>query len=98
MLLLLPCATPGASYAAFHTLNLLHNSFLPPSAPGPSQMLLSMWQRGTKNAGGKVTMAPWSKDFIDTVFELNDPLCTKLKSAYDNKLTDTQVWAPRRGV
>ncbi|GIL50319.1 hypothetical protein Vafri_6446 [Volvox africanus] len=56
------------------------------------QMLLIMWQRGAKNAQGKVTMAPWSKEFIDTVFELNDPLSTKLKSAYDNKLTDTQVY------
>ncbi|GLC45472.1 hypothetical protein PLESTB_000317700 [Pleodorina starrii] len=56
------------------------------------QMLLISWQRGSTNAAGKVIMAPWAKEFIDTVFEPNDPLCTKLKSWYDNKLTDTQVY------
>ncbi len=34
---------------------------------------------------------PWDKKFIDTVWEPNDPLYIRLKSEYDNRLTDTQV-------
>ncbi|GIL50318.1 hypothetical protein Vafri_6445 [Volvox africanus] len=56
------------------------------------QVLLINWRRGAKNSHGKVIRGPWAKEFIDTVFEPNDPLCTKLKSAYDNKLTDTHVY------
>ncbi len=49
-----------------------------------------------------MTLRPWDKKFIDTIFAPNDSLCTALKSAYDNKLKDTQVggtaggWGGRR--
>ncbi|GIL93087.1 hypothetical protein Vretifemale_20513, partial [Volvox reticuliferus] len=55
-------------------------------------LLLINWRRGAKNSHGKIIRGPWAKEFIDTIFEPNDPLCTKLKSAYDNKLTDTHVY------
>ncbi|KAG2492902.1 hypothetical protein HYH03_008816 [Edaphochlamys debaryana] len=56
------------------------------------QALLSNWRKGTKDPSGNWTMRPWDKKFIDTIFAPNDPLCTALKSAYDNKLKDTQVY------
>ncbi|KAG2441795.1 hypothetical protein HXX76_003407 [Chlamydomonas incerta] len=56
------------------------------------QLLLINWRKGVKDNKGGYSMEPWAKKFIDTVFEPNDPLYTKLKSAYDNKLTDTQVY------
>lgn len=42
-------------------------------------------------------MRPWDKKFIDTIFAPNDSLCTALKSAYDNKLKDTQVGSAAGG-
>ncbi len=33
-----------------------------------------------------MTLQPWDKRFIDTLFAANDPLSLALKSAYDNKL------------
>ncbi|KXZ52520.1 hypothetical protein GPECTOR_9g564 [Gonium pectorale] len=58
------------------------------------QLLLINWRRGVKDNRDptKWSIAPWHKDFIDTVWERNDPLFTKLKSAFDNKLTDTQLY------
>ncbi|KAG2451760.1 hypothetical protein HYH02_003539 [Chlamydomonas schloesseri] len=56
------------------------------------QLLLISWRKGVKDGKGGYSLEPWAKKFIDSVFEPNDPLHTKLKSAYDNKLTDTQVY------
>ncbi|EFJ44379.1 hypothetical protein VOLCADRAFT_118752 [Volvox carteri f. nagariensis] len=56
------------------------------------QLLLTNWQKGVKDGQGNWTLRPWDKKFIDTIFAPNDPLCTALKSAYDNKLKDTQVY------
>ncbi|KAG2451828.1 hypothetical protein HYH02_003604 [Chlamydomonas schloesseri] len=56
------------------------------------QLLLTNWRKGTKDAQGHWTLRPWDKKFIDTIYAPNDPLCTALKSAYDNKLKDTQVY------
>ncbi|KXZ52570.1 hypothetical protein GPECTOR_9g614 [Gonium pectorale] len=56
------------------------------------QLLLSNWRKGVKDGQGNWTLRPWDKKFIDTIFAPNDPLSTALKSAYDNKLKDTQVY------
>ncbi|GIL50181.1 hypothetical protein Vafri_6307 [Volvox africanus] len=56
------------------------------------QLLLTNWKKGVKDGQGNWTLRPWDKKFIDSIFAPNDPLCTALKSAYDNKLKDTQVY------
>ncbi|GLC75104.1 hypothetical protein PLESTF_001594300 [Pleodorina starrii] len=62
------------------------------------QLLLTNWQKGVKDGQGNYTLRPWDKKFIDTIFAPNDPLCTALKSAYDNKLKDTQVYIENSSV
>ncbi|GFR50232.1 hypothetical protein Agub_g12415, partial [Astrephomene gubernaculifera] len=90
----------ATTYINFRPGNLLYNNYkkelyYPCYTKHFIQLLLTNWRKGVKS-GSTWTQRPWDKKFIDTIFAPNDPLCTALKSAYDNKLKDTQVYIDKQ--
>ncbi|PNH09090.1 hypothetical protein TSOC_004306 [Tetrabaena socialis] len=56
------------------------------------QLLLINWCRGIKDKAGEWSLRPWGSTFIDTIFAPDNPLCAKLKSAYNDTLMEAQVY------
>ncbi|KXZ52505.1 hypothetical protein GPECTOR_9g549 [Gonium pectorale] len=64
------------------------------------QLFLINWRKGRRDPrdASRWEVPPWDKKFIDTVWEPSDPLCTRLKSAFDSRLTDAQVYIQDDGA